>query len=178
MASGDNGKALANPLEDVRWIDPARLTANDWNPNKVFPPELALLKLSLIEDGWTQPIVVGPDYEIVDGFHRWHLASKDAEVAALAGGKVPVVITRRAGHAERMASTIRHNRARGKHGIKPMAEIVRELVDQEGVSAESVAGVLGMEMEEVERLYDRGGMKVRGRGEGYGKAWEPANREE
>lgn len=174
MASGDNGTAL-NPISEVLWLDPGRLTANSWNPNKVFPPELALLKLSLIEDGWTQPIVVGPEYEIIDGFHRWHLAETDADVAALGGGKVPVVVTRRAGHAERMASTIRHNRARGKHGIKPMAEIVRELVDEEGLPAEQIATRLGMEAEEVDRLYDRGGMKVRGRGEGYGKAWEPAN---
>lgn len=165
-------RSALNPLEQLAWVDPETLTANSWNPNHVFPPELALLRLSLIEDGWTQPIVVGPDNEIIDGFHRWHLARTDMDVAALADGMVPVVVTRRAGRAERMASTIRHNRARGKHGIKPMSQIVRELID-DGVTPDDVARSLGMELEEVDRLYDRGGMKERGRGEGYGKAWVP-----
>jgi ParB-like chromosome segregation protein Spo0J len=164
------------PLASVEWVDPATLRANDYNPNHVAPVEMRLLRISLLEDGWTQPIVARPDGEIVDGFHRWTLAQTHQDVRALADGLVPVVRLR---HAEtdpagqRMA-TIRHNRARGAHGVVKMAEIVEALVNEHGLSREDVAGRLQMDREEVDRLLDHGSMVKRGGGHGFSRAWVPS----
>src|SRR5258708_4407167 len=80
---------ISQPIGHVHWVKRSLLRANDYNPNHVAPPELALLKVSIMEDGWTQPIVIRKDYEIVDGFHRWTV-SGDPEVSALTDGMVPV----------------------------------------------------------------------------------------
>lgn len=161
------------PLDEVQWVDPTTLKANSYNPNKVAPPELRLLKISIMEDGWTQPIVARPDGEIIDGFHRWTLASKDAEVAALTGGLVPVVRVATAGPSHQMMSTIRHNRARGTHAVLRMADIVRELKDKERLPDAEIMRRLGMEDEEVERLYDTSGMRQRGRAAAFNAGWVP-----
>lgn len=162
------------PVSRVEWVDPSTLHANDYNPNKVFPVEMELLKLSILEDGWTQPIVARPDGEIVDGFHRWTLGSTDDEVRALTGGLVPVVrVAPEKSRADQMMATIRHNRARGKHHVLKMADIVRELVDEQGLSFEEVGRRLGMEHEEVDRLYDRSGMGERGGAADFGRGWVP-----
>lgn len=160
------------PVNNVIWKNRDDLHANNYNPNHVAPPELKLLKISILEDGWTQPIVARPDGEIVDGFHRW-LVSDDKDVRNMTDGKVPVVILNVDNKDHQMMSTIRHNRARGSHGVLPMAEIVRRLIDDEGMSQKGVMNLLQMEEEEVERLYDRGGMIKRGRSEGFGKSWVP-----
>ena len=115
------------PVSSVEWTDPKTLRANFYNPNHVAPPELELLKLSILEDGWTQPIVAREDGEIVDGYHRFYLATHDREVAALTKGMVPVVRLTPRSNADQMMSTIRHNRARGTHGVLKMADIVRRL---------------------------------------------------
>lgn len=160
------------PINNVEWKNRDDLHANNYNPNHVAPPELRLLKISIMEDGWTQPIVIRPDGEIVDGFHRW-LVSDDPEVRELTGGNVPVVVLDVKSGDHQMMSTIRHNRARGSHGVLPMAEIVRRLIDDEGMSRKGVMNLLQMEDEEVERLYDRGGMVKRGRAEDFGNSWVP-----
>lgn len=166
----------AQPVARVQWLPAEALRSNLYNPNRVAPPELRLLKLSILEDGWTQPIVARSSGEIVDGFHRWTLASTDAEVRALTGGLVPVVLLRDeadAGH--QVMSTVRHNRARGNHHVLKMADLVRDLIDNQGLSWEDVMQRLGMEHEEVDRLYDRAGMPVRGNsGAGFNKGWKPA----
>lgn len=162
----------SQPISKVVWVDASALHANDYNPNHVAPPEMKLLKISLLESGWTQPIVARADGQIVDGFHRWTLAQTDKQVAAMTDGKVPVVYLDPK-RGEQMMATVRHNRARGSHGVLPMAEIVRHLIDQEAIPAAEVARRLGMEDEEVERLYDRGGMTVRGSREGFNKGWVP-----
>lgn len=161
------------PVGEVQWLPRDALRANDYNPNHVPPPELALLRESLLQDGWTQPIVARRDGEIVDGYHRW-LVSADPDVAALTGGLVPVVYLR-AGltEAEQVAATIRHNRARGEHGVLRMADIVRRLVDTGQVTRDGLEQMLGMEPEEVERLYDRGAMVKRGAGDTFGEGWVP-----
>jgi ParB-like chromosome segregation protein Spo0J len=152
------------PLTSLAWLPRDALRANTWNPNHQAPTEQALLALSIVENGWTQPIVArrdGDGLEIVDGFHRWLVAARP-DVAKLTGGKVPVVILA-AGEDEatvRMA-TIRHNRARGAHGALLMADIVIDLVDR-GVPPDEVASRLGMEPEEVSRFLDRGRMAKRG----------------
>lgn len=161
------------PVSNVQWVQRGKLRANNYNPNAVAPPELDLLKLSIIEDGWTQPIVTLPDYTIVDGFHRWTV-SADPAIRKLTGGLVPVVVIN-ADPAHRMMSTIRHNRARGTHAVLRMAEIVRTLADT-GMTTGEIETRLGMESEEVERLLDRAGMPVRGTVgvNGFGRAWIPS----
>jgi len=159
------------PLAAVHWVDPALLTANDYNPNQVFKPELDLLRLSLLEDGWTQPIVATMDNVIVDGFHRWTLASNDDEVRALGDGCVPVVFVSK-DRDERIMSTVRHNRARGQHAIMRMASLVIELADT--LDHEELGKRLGMEQEEIDRLLHahRPSTDTNTAGE-FGKGWVP-----
>ena len=160
------------PVSNVEWRDPGELRANNYNPNHVAKPEMALLKQSILEDGWTQPIVAMPDGEIVDGFHRWTLGSTDADVQALTGGMVPVV-TIHPDKAQQMMATIRHNRARGAHAVLKMADIVASLVD-EGCSPEEIERRVGMDPEEVRRMLVRGSKKELSGGDQMGSAWKPA----
>jgi ParB-like chromosome segregation protein Spo0J len=152
------------------------LKPNGYNPNHVAPIELDLLALSILEDGWTQPIVARSDGQIVDGFHRWTVSGRP-EIQERTGGKVPVVYLNRS-PADQMLSTIRHNRARGVHGVLPMAKIVRELVDLHGMKREAVCDRLGMEAEEVERLYDQAGMpeKIGRTTDQFNKGWVPSRK--
>lgn len=161
-------EVLQQPVSRVVWKHRSELNPNDYNPNKVAPPEMELLIISILEDGWTQPIVVLPDNTIVDGFHRYTV-SADPRLVKRFGGWVPTV-TVALDPVHRMMSTIRHNRARGTHGILPMAHIVREVV--ESVPKEEVQRRLGMEDEEVDRLVDRAGMPAKGR-ERFGNSWVP-----
>jgi ParB-like chromosome segregation protein Spo0J len=163
------------PVSKVQWIDPSTLRANNYNPNHVAKPEMELLKQSILEDGWTQPIVALPDGEIVDGFHRWTLGNTDAEVQALTDGLVPVVRVTPDPAQQRMA-TIRHNRARGAHAVLKMADIVAELVEL-GCTPEEIQKRVGMEPEEVKRLMFRGSkIKLSGAGE-LSESWKPAPKE-
>jgi ParB-like chromosome segregation protein Spo0J len=160
------------PISNVNWVSRETLKPNDYNPNKVAPPELELLITSIMEDGWTQPIVILPDNTIVDGFHRYTV-SADKRLMAKFGGMVPTV-TVDIDPVHKQMSTIRHNRARGTHGILPMAHIVRNIV-LEGVSKEEIQARLGMEDEEVDRLIDRSGMPIQAakHQEGFGNSWKP-----
>ena len=160
------------PVSRVTWRHKGELTANDYNPNRVAPPEMELLILSILEDGWTQPIVILPDKTIVDGFHRWSI-SDDPRLLARYGGWVPTV-TVDVDPVHRKMSTVRHNRARGTHVIVPMGEIVASMLT-DGVTEAEVMRRLGMEPEEVRRLTVRVGMPVlASKGEGFGKAWVPS----
>jgi ParB-like chromosome segregation protein Spo0J len=167
--------ATKQPISEVTWVDRKLLRGNLYNPNVIPPPEFKLLKVSLLTDGWTAPIVTRQDgglYEVVDGFHRW-LLSEDPDVSAMTDGLVPiVVIAPKAGEDQQM-STIRHNRARGNHHVLQMAEIVAEML-KKGIEPERIGELLQMEPEEVERLRDRGNMLVRGPGEDFSKGWKPA----
>lgn len=160
------------PISAVKWKHRDELKPNDYNPNKVAPPEMELLITSIIEDGWTQPIVILPDNTIVDGFHRYTV-SADKRMINLFGGMVPTV-TVDIDPVHRQMSTIRHNRARGTHGILPMANIVQGIVS-DGVSKEEIQARLGMEDEEVDRLCDRAGMPTQAgrKQEGFGNSWKP-----
>lgn len=163
--------ARDQPVATVEWVPRETLRANDYNPNKMFKTELALLKTSIMEDGWTQPIVARLDGEIVDGFHRWTV-SADPDIAALTDGLIPVVRVRHVDPAQQRMATIRHNRARGEHGVLPMADIIAE-ISASGVTDEELQRRLGMEGEEVQRLKDRGDMKKRaGTGE-FNGGWVP-----
>lgn len=163
---------MSNPIDKVIWMYPEDLHANDYNPNHVFGPEMDLLKQSIIEDGWTQPIVVTEKFEIVDGFHRWTLASRDAAVQDLHNGQVPVVVLRNKVRIDRMLSTVRHNRARGSHGILAMGNIVRELQGA-GFTTYQIETRLGMESEEQQRLSDlRSSPELMGQ-DSFGAGWVP-----
>jgi hypothetical protein len=173
------------PLSGLEWVPRDQLHANDYNPNKVAPRELRLLKISILEDGWTQPIVATEDDEIVDGFHRWSI-SADADVQALTDGLVPVVFLRNIPEDQRKMATIRHNRARGSHYVVSMAEIIKSLQAELGLEPAEIAHRLQMEEEEVMRLLDRGSMIKRrthdtrhnpfaleGDENGFSEAWTP-----
>ena len=142
---------LFAPLSSLQWVDRSRLKANDYNPNKVSRDNLKLLTQSILTNGWTLPIVVRPDYTIIDGFHRWTVAGQEPLKSRL-GGKVPVVIVDHKGNEEEdVYGTITHNRARGTHLLEPMKAIVKKLLD-EGKSVTEIGKQLGMKPEEIFRL--------------------------
>lgn len=144
------------PIDRVKWVHRDMLRANNYNPNAMAPTELELLKTSIREDGWTQPIVALKDGTIVDGFHRWTVAGT-REIGSFTGGMVPVVYISPENRFSEQAATIRHNRARGSHGVLKMADIVQEMV-RTGVSMQEMCHRLGMEEEEVIRLASRKGI--------------------
>lgn len=143
---------LFAPLDSLQWVDRNRLTANDYNPNRVTEDNLQLLIQSILTNGWTLPIVVRPDYTIIDGFHRWTVAGREP-LKSLLGGKVPVVIVTHDSEADDMFGTITHNRARGTHLLEPMKAIVRKLI-AEGKTVQEISKQMGMKPEEVFRLSD------------------------
>ena len=143
---------LFAPLSSLQWVDRDRLRPNDYNPNKVSKENLELLTRSIETNGWTLPIVVRPDFTIIDGFHRWTVAGEEPLRTKL-GGKVPVVIVRHEDESEDIYGTVTHNRARGTHLLEPMKAIVKRLM-AEGKSVQEIGKQLGMRPEEVFRLSD------------------------
>lgn len=164
---------LNQPVAAVEWIPREALSANDWNPNIQAPPETRLLATSILENGWTQPIVVREQaddrLEIVDGYHRWTVAARP-DVAELTGGLVPIVRLPRTNDALARMATIRHNRARGTHYVVRMADIVTDLVGS-GLDPVDVGARLGMDPEEVDRLLDHGVMTKRGARPDFNQGW-------
>lgn len=145
-------KKLSSPLSTLQWVDRDRVKANDYNPNKVSKQNLELLKQSILTNGWTLPIVVRPDFTIIDGFHRWTVAGEEP-LKSMLEGKVPVVIVEHKDKAGNIYGTVTHNRARGTHLLEPMKAIVKELMG-EGKSVEEIGKQLGMRPEEIFRLSD------------------------
>jgi ParB-like chromosome segregation protein Spo0J len=164
------------PISRVTWVEASTLHANNYNPNAVAPPERELIVLSILEDGWTQPIVILPDGEIVDGFHRWRFSQDDERLKARYHGYVPVtriVVDR----VHQQMSTIRHNRARGTHAILRMADIVTQML-KDGVSPKNIQRGLGMDDEEITRLATALGMPELGATPNFSPAWKPGERQE
>lgn len=162
---------LFAPLSTLQWVEHDKLHANDYNPNKVSEENLQLLIQSIEMNGWTLPIVVRPDYTIIDGFHRWTVAGREPLRTQL-NGKVPVVIVKHTDAAEDMYGTITHNRARGTHLLEPMKAIVKKLI-QEGKTTKEISKQLGMRPEEIFRLSDFSKdefIELMARGETYSKA--------
>lgn len=143
---------LTAPLATLEWVDRDLLHANDWNPNKVSKDNLELLKQSILTNGWTLPIVVRPDYTIIDGFHRWTVSGQEP-LRSMLDGKVPVVKVAHTDQSEDIYGTVTHNRARGTHLLEPMKAIVKRLLD-EGKTVQEIGKQLGMKPEEVFRLSD------------------------
>lgn len=164
------------PVDCVKWIKSELVYANDYNPNSVAPPEMKLLEHSISEDGYTQPIVSwGKDdgYEVVDGFHRHRVGKESAVVRERVHGYLPAVVINgdRQDKGDRMASTIRHNRARGEHRVESMAEIVVELKRRFWSDAK-IAKELGMEPDEVLRLTQVTGLAGLFADREFSQAWE------
>jgi len=162
---------LFAPLSSLQWVDRDTLRANDYNPNRVSEENLQLLIQSIQTNGWTLPIVVRPDYTIIDGFHRWTVAGREP-LKTLLGNKVPVVIVAHTDEAEDMYGTITHNRARGTHLLEPMKAIVKKLIN-DGKSTKEICKQLGMRPEEVFRLSDFSKdefIAMMSKGETYSKA--------
>lgn len=143
---------LKVPLKSLQWVPINKLKPNNYNPNVVTKENLELLTQSILTNGWTLPIVVKPDYTIIDGFHRWTVAQREPLKNKLAG-MVPVVIVDHKNHSEDIYGTITHNRARGTHVIGPMKAIVRELVNA-GTPMKEIEKQTGMKKEEIFRLSD------------------------
>lgn len=141
---------LLKPVSNVQIVDRDLLKPNDYNPNKVLEDNLKLLEQSILNNGWTLPIVVRPDYTIIDGFHRWTVAGREPLKSKL-GNKVPIVIVEHQSHEEDIYGTITHNRARGTHLLDPMKAIIKELLEA-GKSVDEISKQIGMSKEEIFRL--------------------------
>lgn len=166
------------PIDCVLWVPAETVTANDYNPNSVAPPEMRLLQRSIEADGYTQPIVTatsGAGREIVDGFHRNRVGREVPGVREAIRGHLPVTTIRAAqtGKADRIAATIRHNRARGKHGVEAMSAIVMDLA-RRNWSDKRIAKELGMEPDEVLRLKQITGLAELFSDREFSEAWEVA----
>lgn len=166
----------AEPVDCVQWIPVNAVQANDYNPNAVAPPEMKLLERSIEADGYTQPIVAFASegkYTVVDGFHRNRVGRESAIVRKRIKGYLPLTIINadRADRGDRIASTIRHNRARGKHKVSAMSDIVIEL-KRRNWSDEKIGRELGMDPDEVLRLTQITGIAEMFANEEFSKAWE------
>lgn len=164
------------PVDCVLWVKNDLVFANDYNPNSVAPPEMELLKTSIMSDGYTQPVVTfheNDKYTVVDGFHRTRVSKECDEIIKKCSGYTPITIIRESqeDRGDRMASTIRHNRARGKHAIDSMSNIVIEL-RKRNWSDEKIAKNLGMEADEVLRLCQISGLAEIFKDKEFSQAWE------
>lgn len=166
-----------HPVDFVEWVPIEKVEANDYNPNQVAPPEMELLHLSISHDGYTQPVVTFEDEdgmrEVVDGFHRNRVAREYPEVAATLHGHIPAVRIREeaSDRSDRIAATIRHNRARGKHQVMKMSDIVLEL-KRRNWSEGKIGKHLGMDPDEVLRLSQIGGLADVFADRDFSMAWE------
>jgi len=163
------------PVDCVQWVKNTDVHANDYNPNSVAPPEMKLLEHSIMCDGYTQPIVTWPNngIEVIDGFHRHRVGKESEAVNTRVHGYLPVVIIKpsQQDKNDRMASTIRHNRARGKHKVEAMSDIVVEL-KRRFWSDEKISKELGMEPDEVLRLQQVAGLAAIFEDREFSEAWE------
>jgi ParB-like chromosome segregation protein Spo0J len=172
----DHSPFKAEPVDNVQWVKNDLVHANNYNPNSVAPPEMQLLKHSILCDGYTQPIVAFPEndmIEVIDGFHRNRVGKEDPEVKLRVHGYLPVVIIKsdRQDRNDRIAATVRHNRARGKHSVDGMSDIVVEL-KRRNWSDEKIGNELGMEPDEVLRLAQISGLAEIFADKEFSEAWE------
>ena len=166
---------FVSPVYNVQAVQLEKIRANDYNPNKVAPPEMRLLEISIWEDGFTQPIVCYHDkehdeYIVVDGFHRYTTMLTSERIRNRERGLMPVVVINK-GLGERMASTIRHNRARGSHSVDLMSNIVAELLEM-GKSDSWICRNIGMSADELLRLKQITGLATLFKDEEFSKSWE------
>lgn len=166
----------SEPVDCVLWVKAETVEANDYNPNVVAPPEMKLLTHSIAEDGYTQPIVtwqVNGYREVIDGFHRNRVGKENRAVRERVKGYLPVTTVNewRTDKSDRISTTIRHNRARGKHQVAAMSEIVQELT-RRNWSEERIGRELGMDADEVLRLKQISGLAELFADREFSEAWE------
>ena len=176
LALHEHSQFSAEPVDCVQWILASEVAANDYNPNSVAPPEMKLLEHSITEDGYTQPIVAwrnGERYEVIDGFHRNRVGRESKKVSARVLGYLPLTIVNdsRTDKSDRIAATIRHNRARGKHKVEAMSDIVVEL-KRRNWSDERIGKELGMDADEVLRLCQITGLAEVFKDQQFSMAWD------
>jgi ParB-like chromosome segregation protein Spo0J len=164
------------PVDCVIWVKHEAIEANDYNPNSVAPPEMELLRLSISNDGYTQPIVAfgeGEKFTVVDGFHRSRVGKEFEDIRSRVNGYLPITVIKedRENKGDRIAATIRHNRARGKHKIDAMSEIVIEL-KRRNWSPRKIGKELGMDQDEVLRLVQITGLAEMFSDREFSEAWE------
>lgn len=164
------------PVDCVTWIKNELVEANDYNPNSVAPPEMKLLEVSILEDGYTQPIVTFDEEKkktVVDGFHRNRVGKESQEIKVRCHGYLPIVTINesRTDKGDRIASTIRHNRARGKHQVDAMSTIIVDL-KKRNWSNEKIARELGMDADEILRLSQISGLAEMFADQEFSTAWE------
>ncbi len=169
------------PVDCVIWVPADQVEGNDYNPNQVAPPEMRLLELSIKADGYTQPIVAhadGEGFEVVDGFHRHRVGKESKIVRKRVHGYLPLTLIRadREGYGDRVAATIRHNRARGKHQIQAMSELIQDLARRNHSDA-WIARELGMDADEVLRLKQISGLAEMFADQEFSEAWEVVSAE-
>lgn len=169
------GELFISPAYQVRRVPIEKIRANSYNPNKTAPTEFKLLERSILEDGYTMPIVCYYDkendtYEIVDGFHRYLVMKNSETIAQREGNCLPVSVIDRP-LEDRIASTIRHNRARGTHSVELMTEIVQQLVEA-GLSDRWIMTNIGMDKEELLRLKQLSGLASLFKGGEFSRSWE------
>ena len=166
----------SEPVDYVKWVKAEDVHANDYNPNSVAPPEMELLRVSILADGYTQPIVTNKEDDkriVIDGFHRNRVGKECEDVRQRIKGYLPIVQIRSAqtDRSDRIASTIRHNRARGKHKVEAMSDIVIELTKRNW-SDEKIAKNLGMEPDEILRLRQISGLAEMFQDQEFSRAWD------
>lgn len=180
LALHEHSPMRGEPVDCVVWVPADQVRANAYNPNVVAPAEKQLLTRSILADGYTQPIVAWPvtddtgsAYEIVDGFHRNMVGRQVRTIAKRIRGHLPLAVIRpdRTDKGDRMAATIRHNRARGQHTVDGMSDVVLELA-RRGWSNEKIGAELGMEPDEVLRLRQVGGLAELFADREFSAAWE------
>jgi len=169
----------SEPVDCIEWVKNTNVKANDYNPNSVAPPEMELLKHSILSDGYTQPIVAwlaDDGFEVVDGFHRSRVGKECEEVRVRVSEYLPLVVIneKRSEKGDRISSTIRHNRARGKHAIDAMSQIVVDLKKRNWSDAK-IAKELGMDQDEVLRLCQLSGLREMFKDSEFTQSWEIEN---
>lgn len=170
------------PVDFVEWVPAEDVAANDYNPNSVAPPEMELLRISVMADGYTQPVVTMQEevgFTVVDGFHRTRVAKECTDVQTRIHGYLPIVRIKpsQEDRGDRIAATIRHNRARGKHKVEAMSDIVIEL-KRRNWSDEKIGKQLGMDQDEVLRLTQISGLAEMFADAEFSEAWEPGTVDE
>jgi ParB-like chromosome segregation protein Spo0J len=169
---------IKQPISFVKWVPVEKVQPNDYNPNSVAKVEMGLLYKSIKHDGYTQPVVTIYDpevdkYIIVDGFHRYFTCKNNKDIYDRNHGMLPIVVIEKDMN-ERMAATVRHNRARGSHSIKGMSNIVFEMLDN-GWSDADICNHLGMEPEELLKIKHITGFSKLFQNAEYSNAWETKN---
>ncbi len=167
----------SEPVDCVLWVKNDTIHANDYNPNSVAPPEMELLRLSISNDGYTQPIVSMDNEngtrEVIDGYHRHRVGKECEDIQERVQGYLPIVTIRSSQKSkeDRIASTIRHNRARGKHRIEAMSDIVLDL-KKRNWNDKKIAKELGMDADEVLRLGQITGLAELFKDKDFNEAWK------